>query len=67
MTSMRSLRTQLVGAVLGGLMLGAIAGCGGASDLEKPAPDVANQKPDMSKMPGFNEQQDKLKAEKKNK
>jgi hypothetical protein len=63
--TMRTSRTQLVGAVLGGLLLGIAPGCGGTNELEKPPPGVMDQKPDMNKMPGFNEMQEKLKAEKK--
>ena len=62
---MRSMRTQLVGAVLGVLMLGTVGGCGGTSDLEKPSAEAAKGAPDMSKMPGFDEQKAKLKSEKK--
>ena len=41
----------------------AVPGCGGPSGLEKPAENV-DLKPDMNKMPGFNEMQEKLKTEK---
>ncbi len=60
---MRSLRNQLVVAVLGALMLGPIAGCGGTSDLEKPTTEAAKGPPDMSKMPGFDPASGKMKTE----
>ena len=62
---MRSLRNQLVAPFSAALMLGPIAGCGGTSDLEKPATEAAKGPPDMSKMPGFDTASGKMKTERK--
>jgi len=45
------------------VLCAAAPGCGGSSEIEKPAP-TTDLKPDMNRMPGFNEMQDQLKAKK---
>jgi len=60
---MPSIRTRFGLTTLAGLIFACtIPACDGSSGLEKP-PDPANAKPDMNKMPGFNEMQEKLKKE----
>jgi hypothetical protein len=58
---MRSFRAGLAGAVVMGPLLCFVAGCGGGGDLEKP-PETPKKVDPMTDMPGFKEQQEKLKA-----
>ena len=59
---MRSLCAGLAGSVLAGSLLCFASGCG-ENELEKPpAADVAKKVDPMTDMPGFKEQQEKLKA-----
>ena len=59
---MRSLCAGLVGTVLAGSLVCFAPGCGGGNDLEKP-PEVTKKVDVMTDMPGFKEQQEKLKKE----
>jgi hypothetical protein len=52
-----------VSLLAGAVVCGTISGCDSSSSIEKPAPSV-DLKPDMNKMPGYNEMQEKLKAKK---
>jgi hypothetical protein len=60
----RSFCKRLVLTCLAGAgLLGSISGCDGSSGLEKPEPGSEGP-PDMGKMPGYNEMQNKLKGKK---
>jgi hypothetical protein len=58
---MRVVRTGLAAAVVSGLFLGFVAGCGGDAGLEQPKEIPKN--PDVKSMPG-GEMQEKLTKEK---
>jgi hypothetical protein len=58
---MRSLNLVLAGAFLTATLVVLAPGCGGTNELEKP-PEVKKVDP-MTDMPGFKEQQDKLKKD----
>jgi hypothetical protein len=58
--TMRSFCEKLGSTFLSGVVLCAVApGCDSGSSLEKPAPAV-DLKPDMNKMPGYNDMQKDL-------
>jgi len=60
---MRVSSTRFAASLLAGaVMFAFLPGCGGPSGLEKP-PENKDMKPDMNKMPGFNEMQDKMKKQ----
>jgi hypothetical protein len=52
-----------VSFLAGAVVCGTLSGCDSSSGLEKPAPGV-DLKPDMNRMPGFNDMQEKMKAKK---
>lgn len=60
---MRAICTSISGIVLVGLLFCFAPGCDSASNsLEKPPPDVTKTMDPMRDMPGYKEQQEKLKA-----
>jgi hypothetical protein len=52
-----------VSFLAGAVVCGTLSGCDSSSSLEKPAPGV-DLKPDMNKMPGYNDMQEKMKGKK---
>jgi hypothetical protein len=52
-----------VSFLAGAVVCGTLSGCDSSSSLEKPAAGV-DLKPDMNRMPGFNDMQEKVKAKK---
>jgi len=63
MTTRSFLKRLVVSCFAGAGLLGSLPGCGdSASNLERVEPGT--EKPDMNKMPGFNEMQGQMKGKK---